>query len=178
MRIGFKIWTIFSYIFTNQRDKKLIEVYGTHRRLMLSKVMGLAELYFPMFEEEIEKMNLPMELKYLPVVESALNNTARSRAGAVGMWQFMYRTGKYLGLEINSYVDERRDPVKSTQTAIKYLNYLNSIYDDWLLALAAYNAGPGNVNKAIRRAERTFGRSSIFLEKPEIMFLHLWRLPT
>tara|TARA_Y100001954_G_scaffold128436_2_gene137593 strand:+ start:1124 stop:2647 length:1524 start_codon:yes stop_codon:yes gene_type:complete len=169
MRIRFQDMDAFSPIsFTyNNKVKKLIEVYGTHRRLMLSKVMGLAELYFPMFEEEIEKMNLPMELKYLPVVESALNNTARSRAGAVGMWQFMYRTGKYLGLEINSYVDERRDPVKSTQTAIKYLNYLNSIYDDWLLALAAYNAGPGNVNKAIRRAggKKNFWAIQYFLPR-------------
>lgn len=136
----------------NDKVKRLISVYGTHRRLMLSRVMGMSELYFPMFEEELEKSNLPMELKYLPIVESALNNTVRSRAGAVGMWQFMYRTGKYLGLKINNYVDERRDPIKSTKTAIKYLAYLHGIYDDWLLALAAYNAGPGNVNKAIRRA--------------------------
>ena len=93
-----------------------------------------------------------MELKYLPIVESALNNTVRSSAGAVGLWQFMYRTGKYLGLEINSYVDERRDPIKSTKTAVKYLTYLHGLYDDWHLALAAYNAGPGNVNKAIRRS--------------------------
>jgi membrane-bound lytic murein transglycosylase D len=136
----------------NDKVKRLISVYGTHRRLMLSRVMGMSQLYFPLFEEELSRKDLPMELKYLPVVESALNNTARSRAGAVGMWQFMYRTGKYLGLEINSYVDERRDPIKSTQTAIKYLSYLHGLYDDWLLALAAYNAGPGNVNKAIRRA--------------------------
>ena len=136
----------------NDKVKRLVTVYGRHRRMMLSRVMGMAELYFPMFEEELEKKDLPMELKYLPVVESALNNTVRSRAGAVGMWQFMYRTGKYLGLEINSYVDERRDPIKSTKTAIKYLSYLHDMYDDWLLALAAYNAGPGNVNKAIRRA--------------------------
>ncbi len=136
----------------NTKVKRCINIYGKNRRQMLSKVMGMAELYFPIFEEELEKNNLPMEIKYLPIVESALNNTVRSRAGAVGMWQFMYRTGKSLGLEINSYVDERRDPVKSTKAAVKYLSYLNDMYDDWLLALAAYNAGPGNVNKAIRRA--------------------------
>lgn len=136
----------------NDRVKRLFNIYSVHRRLMLSRVMGLSELYFPMIEEELEKNDLPLELKYLPIVESALNNTVRSRAGAVGMWQFMYRTGKYLGLKINSYVDERRDPVKATKTAVKYLKYLHGIYDDWLLALAAYNAGPGNVNKAIRRS--------------------------
>ncbi|MBI35181.1 MAG: lytic transglycosylase [Flavobacteriales bacterium] len=136
----------------NGKVKRCINVYGKNRRHMLSKVMGMAELYFPLFEEELEKNDLPLELKYLPIVESALNNTVRSRAGAVGMWQFMYRTGKYLGLEINSYIDERRDPIKSTQAAVKYLSYLYEIYDDWLLALAAYNAGPGNVNKAIRRS--------------------------
>jgi len=146
-----KHWSPIEFTF-NEKVKKHINVYGTHRRLMLSRVMGMSELYFPMIEEQLEKADLPMELKYLPVVESALNNTVRSRAGAVGMWQFMYRTGKYLGLEINSYIDERRDPIKSTETAIKYLKYLHGMYDDWLLALAAYNAGPGNVNKAIRRA--------------------------
>ncbi len=136
----------------NQHTARLINLYSTRRRLTLSKVLGLSELYFPIFEEELEKYDLPIELKYLPIVESALNNTVRSSAGAVGLWQFMYRTGKYLGLDINSYVDERRDPIKSTKTAVKYLTYLHGLYNDWQLALAAYNAGPGNVNKAIRRS--------------------------
>lgn len=136
----------------NEHTQRLINLYGNRRRLMLSRVLGLSELYFPIFEEELEKNDLPLELKYLPIVESALNNTVRSRAGAVGIWQFMYRTGKYLGLEINSYVDERRDPIKATKTAVKYLSYLYNLYDDWQLALAAYNSGPGNVNKAIRRS--------------------------
>jgi len=136
----------------NEHTARLIKLYSNHRRLTISRVLGLSELYFPLFEEELEKNNLPLELKYLPIVESALNNTVRSSAGAVGLWQFMYRTGKYLGLEINSYVDERRDPIKSTKTAVKYLTYLYGLYDDWHLALAAYNAGLGNVNKAIRRS--------------------------
>lgn len=151
----------------NDKIKRHIELYSKHRRLMLAKVMGLSQLYFPMFEEELDKENLPLELKYVPIVESALNNTARSRAGAVGMWQFMYRTGTYLGLEVNSYIDERRDPLKATKTAIKYLKYLHGLYDNWLLALAAYNAGHGNVNKAIRRAGGTknFWAISAFLPK-------------
>lgn len=115
-------------------------------------MIGLSEYYFPMFEEILDKHDLPLELKYLSIIESALNPMAMSRVGAMGLWQFMYGTGKFMGLEITSFVDERRDPVKSSEAAAKYLKYLYDVYNDWHLAIAAYNCGPGNVNKAIRRS--------------------------
>lgn len=132
--------------------KQFIHLYSVRRRKQMSRMMGLAEYYFPMFEEHLAKYNMPLELKYLAVVESALNPTAQSWAGAKGLWQFMYSTGKLNGLELSSYVDERHDPLKSTEAACKYLTKLHDIFDDWNLALAAYNSGPGNVNKAIRRS--------------------------
>lgn len=142
----------------NIQTAQLLEFYLNKRRGMMSRVLGLSELYFPLFEEELMRNEMPLELKYLAVVESALINVIRSRVGATGLWQFMYNTGRYLGMEINSYVDDRCDPVVSTQMAVKYLKYLHGLYDDWYMALAAYNAGPGNVNKAIRRSggKRTF----------------------
>ena len=106
----------------------------------------------PIFEEALEMYNLPLELKYLPVIESALSPTATSRVGAAGLWQFMLATGKQYGLEVNSLVDERRDPIKSTYAAARYLRDLYKIYDDWNLVIAAYNYGPQNINKAIHRA--------------------------
>jgi len=112
----------------------------------------LSEYYFPMFEQELDKNNLPLELKYLAVVESALNPRAQSRVGATGLWQFMYPTGKMFGLDVSSYVDERSDPIMATEAACKYLKSLNNSFNDWDLALAAYNSGPGNVSKAIRRS--------------------------
>jgi membrane-bound lytic murein transglycosylase D len=124
---------------------------GSNARLT-GRMLGLSEMYFPMFEEALDREGLPLELKYLAVVESALRPTARSRAGATGLWQFMYGTAKENGLEITSYIDERKSPQASTQAACKYLKRLFEMYDDWNLALAAYNSGPGNVNKAIRRA--------------------------
>ncbi|RPG81334.1 MAG: LysM peptidoglycan-binding domain-containing protein [Crocinitomicaceae bacterium TMED114] len=123
------------------------------RPIFLGRMMGRAAHYFPMFEEALDRHGLPPELKYLPVLESGLNPLARSRAGATGLWQFMYNTARRQDLEINSWVDQRRDPQAATDAACRFLKRLNEIYDgDWHLALAAYNAGPGNVNKAIRRA--------------------------
>ncbi len=115
-------------------------------------MLGLSEYYFPIFEEIFDLYGVPYEIKYLSVIESALNPRAVSRAGAVGTWQFMYSTGKHYGLTINSLVDERRDPVAATHAAARFLVDLYGMYGDWTLALAAYNCGPGNVNKAIRRS--------------------------
>ena len=131
---------------------KFIELYALRRRGQVSRMLGLAETYFPLFEEMLDKYDMPLELKYLAIVESALNPSAGSRAGAKGLWQFMYRTGKIYGLNVTSYIDDRFDPYKSTVAACEYLQFLHGIYDNWDLALAAYNCGPGRVNRAIRRS--------------------------
>jgi membrane-bound lytic murein transglycosylase D len=136
----------------NEAIKAYIDLYAKRKKNQVSRMLALSELYFPLFEEKLDKHDLPLELKYLAVVESALNAGAKSRAGAMGLWQFMYPTGKMYGLRVDSYIDERCDPVKSTEAACKYLKFLHSMYNDWHLALAAYNAGPGTVNKAIRRS--------------------------
>ena len=143
--------TPFNLIY-NKTVQAYIDLYATRKREMTSRMLGLSDLYFPVFEEYLDREGMPLELKYLAVVESALNPSARSRAGAVGLWQFMLPTGKMFGLDVTSYVDERHDIYKSTKAACAYLKYLHGLYDNWELALAAYNCGPGNVNKAIRRS--------------------------
>lgn len=132
--------------------KKHIELYVLKRRKQVENMLGIGEYYFPIFEQALDAAGLPIELKYLPVIESALNPSAFSRAGASGLWQFMYGTGKIYGLDGNSLIDDRRDPIKATNAAVKFLRDLYKIYGDWSLVIAAYNCGPGNVNKAIKRA--------------------------
>lgn len=129
-----------------------IHVYTGSKRDKFEVMLGLREHYFPMIEDIFDSYGLPDELKYLAVIESALNPNAVSRAGATGLWQFMYSTGRAYGLTINSVIDERRDPVRSTHAAARFLTDLYKIYSDWGLVIAAYNCGPGNVNKAIRRS--------------------------
>jgi len=141
----------FDLVF-NESVKNYIEMYANRKRTVVSKVLGLSHLYFNMFEEQLDKYNLPLELKYLAIVESALNPTAISRTGAAGLWQFMLPTGKMFGLDVTSYVDERKDPYQSTLAACKYLKYLYNLFGDWQMVLAAYNSGPGTVSKAIRRS--------------------------
>lgn len=136
----------------NSVVRSYIEMYTNRRRDLVSYMLSLGNYYYPMFEEALDRYELPLELKYLPVIESALNPVAVSRMGATGLWQFMLRTGKEYNLEVNSLVDERRDPYKSTDAAARYLKSLYQIYGDWNLVIAAYNCGPGNVNKAIARS--------------------------
>lgn len=134
----------------NQVVKKYIQIY-TRKGGVMERILGLAQYYFPIFEEALFRYDLPMELKMMPVIESALIPRAKSRASAMGLWQFMLRTGKAYGLEVNSFVDERCDPVKSTEAACQYLRDMYKIYGDWTLVIASYNCGAGNVNKALAR---------------------------
>ena len=136
----------------NNAVRSYIGLYAVRKRAMVERMLGMSQLYFPMIEEILDRKKIPMELKYLAIVESALNPSARSRAGAVGLWQFMYGTGKMQGLKISSYLDERSDPYKSTEAACEYLQFLYDMFGDWQMVLAAYNGGPGTVSKAIRRS--------------------------
>ena len=136
----------------NSHVKSFIELYANRRRQQSSRMLGLSYVYFPMFEEYLAKYNLPLELKYLAMVESALNPIAGSKAGAKGLWQFMRGTGSEYGLKVSSLVDERYYPEKETDAACRYLKSLYARYEDWFLVLAAYNSGPGTVNRAIIRA--------------------------
>ncbi len=136
----------------NQIVRSYIDRYTKKGRAQIAAVLGLSLYYMPIFEQALEEQGLPLELKYLPIIESGLNPNAVSKHGATGLWQFMLGTAKGLGLEVTSLVDERRDPYVSSERAASYLKDLYATYGDWSLAIAAYNCGPGNVNKAIRRA--------------------------
>ena len=142
--------------------RSYINMYTQRRRQLVEEMLGLSLYYMPFFEQALEKEGVPLELKYLPVIESALNPDAVSRVGATGLWQFMLTTAKGLGLEVNSIIDERRDPIRSSEMAAKYLKQLYNIYGDWSLAIASYNCGPGNVNKALRRAGGTADKKKDF----------------
>lgn len=136
----------------NRYVKEFIDLYAVRKRGLTQRAMGLSNLYFPMYEEILDKEGLPLEFKYLSIVESALNPIAVSRVGATGLWQFMYNTGVIYDLKVTSYTDDRRDPVKATHAACQYFKDMYAIYGDWLLVIAAYNCGAGNVNKAIKRS--------------------------
>ena len=151
----------------NPYVKQYINVYTKQRRQQMSRMMGLAAYYFPVFEGILDQFNLPLELKYLALVESALNPKAKSWAGATGLWQFMYNTGKEYNLKVSSYVDERMDPYRATVAACEFFEKSYSVYGDWSLVLASYNSGSGNVNKAIRRSggKRNYWQIRRFLPK-------------
>jgi membrane-bound lytic murein transglycosylase D len=160
----------------NEVVRRYIQRYIKHSPRQLASLQRKAEYYFPLFEDILGKHNLPYELCYLAVVESALNPQAHSHMGAAGLWQFMPSTGKIYGLEVNSLVDERMDPLRSTEAACRFLKSLYGIFNDWNLAIAAYNCGPGNVNKAIHRAggKRDFWSIYPFLPSETRAYLPLF----
>lgn len=143
--------TPFNLVY-NQAVKNYIDAYAIKNKQKVAQLLGKAEMYFPMMEEILDRYEMPLELKYLAIVESALSPKARSRSGAVGLWQFLYRTGKIYNLNVTSYIDERSDPYLATIAACEYMKYLYNMFGNWELALAAYNGGPGTLNKAIRRS--------------------------
>jgi membrane-bound lytic murein transglycosylase D len=147
----------------NKDVKRYIDLYLTERRDQMAHMLGLAEMYFPIFEDYLDRYHLPQELKYLPMVESALDPLAQSKSGAMGLWQLLLNSSKLLGLDVTSYVDERCDPYKSTDAACRYIQYLHSIYSDWQLVLGAYNGGPGEVRNAMARSD---GKSSYWDLQP------------
>ncbi|MBK9284387.1 MAG: LysM peptidoglycan-binding domain-containing protein [Sphingobacteriaceae bacterium] len=151
----------------NEHVKGFINLYCYRKRNSVSRMMGMAQLYYPMFEEVLDRYNIPLELKHLAVIESALIPYARSHAGAMGLWQFMYPTGKMYGLNVNSYLDERCNPYKATVAAAEYLKSLYDMFGDWQMVLAAYNAGPGSISKAIRRSggKKTYWEIRPYLPK-------------
>ncbi|MFM6946482.1 MAG: LysM peptidoglycan-binding domain-containing protein [Flavobacteriales bacterium] len=151
----------------NAATLSTIKFFAAQRRGFIRVALGRSALYFDLFEEKLTEYGLPLELRYLSVIESGLRPQVKSRAGALGLWQFMYKTGLYFGLDENSYIDERMDPEKATDAACRYLKQLYGIYGDWNLALAAYNAGPGNVNHAIRKSggKTTYWEVRPFLPK-------------
>ena len=156
------------YLPFNNIIRNHIEVYTVRQREKFCAVLGLKDYYFPMIEDVFDSYGLPAEFKYLAVIESALNpNAVNRRSGAAGMWQFMYSTGRLYGLTINSIVDERKDPVKSTHAAARYIKDLYDIYKDWVLVIAAYDCGPGNVNKAIKRSGNKKDYWAIYYKLPK-----------
>lgn len=162
----------------NDVTQRFIEMYSNKMRGSVAVMLGSSNFYMPIFEEALEKYGLPLELRYLPVIESALRPSATSRVGAAGLWQFMVATGKRYGLEVNTLVDERRDPIKSSDAAARYLKDLYGMFGDWGLAIAAYNCGEGNVQKALLRSGDTetkdFGQFIIIcLVKLVVMYQHL-----
>ncbi len=151
----------------NDVVQKYIDHYSGKMRRTVSIMLGAVNFYMPLFEEALESYQLPLELKYLPIIESALNPKATSRMGAAGLWQFMITTGKQYGLEVTSLIDERRDPVKASYAAARYIKDLYDIFGDWTLVIAAYNCGPNNINKAIKRAGGAKNFWSIYPYIPE-----------
>jgi membrane-bound lytic murein transglycosylase D len=151
----------------NPYVKGFIDLYVVRKRELVARMLGLSQLYYPMMEEVLDKYSLPLELRHLAVIESALNPNAKSRSGAMGLWQFMFNTGKMYGLNNTSYVDERCDPYKATVAAAEYLKYLYTLFGDWQMVLAAYNSGPGTVMKAMRRSgnKKTYWEIRPFLPR-------------